>query len=101
MAEHYAPDLSSPGADEGISCAVCHSIVRTDVEGNANYVLTPPRRYLNENSFLGKFLIRAYPREHKVTYGRPLLKTPEFSEMPGSDRTVRLTTGDINENADG
>ena len=74
----FHEDLSSPGADEGISCAVCHSIVRTDVEGNANYVLTPPRRYLAEDSFLGKFLIRAYPREHKVTYGRPLLSTPEF-----------------------
>jgi hypothetical protein len=74
----FHDDLSSPGADEGISCAVCHSIVRTDVEGNANYVLSPPRRYLAEDSFIGKFLIRAYPREHKVQYARPMLKTPEF-----------------------
>ena len=74
----FHEDLSSPGADEGISCAVCHSVVRTDVEGNANYVLSPPRRYLDESGFLGRFLIRAYPREHQVTYGRPLLSTPEF-----------------------
>jgi hypothetical protein len=74
----FHDDLSSTGADEGISGAVCHSIVRTDVEGNANYVLSPPRRYLAEDSFLGKFLIRAYPREHKTQYARPMLKTPEF-----------------------
>jgi len=74
----FHDDLSSPGADEGISCAVCHSIVKTDVEGNANYVLSPPRRYLAEDGFVGRFLIRAYPREHKTQYGRPLLQTPEL-----------------------
>ena len=56
---------------------MCHSIVRTDVEGNANYVIAPPTPYLAEESFLGRFLIRAYPRHHKTTYGRPLLETPE------------------------
>jgi hypothetical protein len=71
-------DLSSAGADEGISCAVCHSIVRTDVRGNANYVLSPPVRYLAEDTFVGRFLIRAYPRHHKKSYTRPLMKTPEF-----------------------
>jgi len=71
-------DLTSPGADEGISCATCHSLVRTDVAGNANYVLAPPERYLAEDGFVGRFLVRAYPRHHKASYGRPLLETPEF-----------------------
>jgi len=74
----YDEDLSSPGADEGISCIACHRIVRTDVQGNANYTLSPPSRYLAEDSFLGRFLIRAYPRRHRVDYMRPLLDTPEF-----------------------
>jgi len=74
----YNEDLSSPGADEGVSCASCHSIVRTDVQGNANFILAPPVRYLAEDSFVGRFLIRAYPQHHKASYGRPLLQTPEF-----------------------
>jgi len=74
----FQDDLSSPGADEGISCAVCHSIVQTDVQGNANYVVAPPERYLSEDSLVGQFLIRAYPRHHKATFGRPLMETPEF-----------------------
>ena len=74
----YDQDLSSPGADEGVSCASCHSIVRTDVEGNANYTMAAPVRYLAEDSLVGRFLIRAYPRHHKASYGRPVLQTPEF-----------------------
>jgi hypothetical protein len=74
----FHDDLSTPGADEGVSCAVCHSIVQTDVQGNANYTLAPPERYLDEDGFLGRFLIRAYPRHHKATFGRPLLQTAEF-----------------------
>ena len=31
--------LSTAGADEGSSCLVCHSIVKTDVQGNANYTI--------------------------------------------------------------
>jgi hypothetical protein len=74
----FHEDLSTPGADEGVSCAVCHSIVQTDVQGNANYVLAPQERYMDEGGFLGRFLIRAYPRHHKASYGRPLLETAEF-----------------------
>jgi hypothetical protein len=74
----FKDDLSTPGADEGISCAVCHSIVQTDVQGNANYVLAPPERYLAEEGFVGRFLIRAYPRPHKASYGRPLMQTAEY-----------------------
>ncbi len=80
----YDEDLSSPGADEGVSCVSCHSITKTDVKGNANYVLTAPKRYLFEEStnplarLASNFLIRSYPRSHVESYSRDLLKTPEF-----------------------
>jgi len=74
----FKDDLSTPGAEEGVSCVVCHSIVQTDVQGNANYVVAPPERYAAEDGFLGRFLIRAYPRHHKATFGRPMMETPEF-----------------------
>ncbi|HEX5138810.1 MAG TPA: multiheme c-type cytochrome [Planctomycetota bacterium] len=74
----FKDDLSTPGADEGVSCVVCHSIVQTDVQGNANYVVAPPERYVAEDGFLGRFLIRAYPRHHKATFGRPMMETAEF-----------------------
>ncbi|MDX1631327.1 MAG: multiheme c-type cytochrome [Thermoanaerobaculia bacterium] len=75
--------LSAPGVEEGISCAGCHSISRVDQRGNADYVVTPPRKYLGEGSrgLAGKasdFLIRAYPRQHLADYDRNLLRTPEF-----------------------
>jgi hypothetical protein len=82
----YDEDLSSPGADEGVSCAACHSIVRTDVRGNADYTVEPPRPYLFEGGyasakatpFLARFLIRSVPAAHREAYDRPLLKTPEL-----------------------
>ncbi len=80
----YDEDLSSPGADEGVSCASCHSIARTDVRGNADYTLEPPRPYLfqgesrQETPFLARFLIRALPDAHRRSYARDLLKTPEL-----------------------
>jgi hypothetical protein len=59
-------DLSAPGMDEGISCAVCHSISQVDQDGNADYALAPPRKYLWEGAPAGEwrklasdFLIRA------------------------------------------
>ncbi len=75
--------LSSPGVSEGISCVACHSISMVDQRGNADYVLTPPRRYLGENGegarkVLSDFLIRAYPRQHLADYDRNLLRTPEY-----------------------
>ena len=76
--------LTSPGADEGISCVICHSITNTDVRGNADYELTQPMRYLGEqgaddyDSTLGDFLIRSYPKKHKEMYSRPLYKTAEY-----------------------
>ena len=80
----YDQDLSSPGADEGVSCAACHSIVRADVKGNASYTLVAPDRYLFEEfqspaaRLVSRFLIRALPAPHVKSYSRDLLKTPEF-----------------------
>jgi hypothetical protein len=72
------------GIDEGCSCLVCHSIVQTDVQGNADYTLQPQQRYAYElhdgptAKFVSDFLIRSYPRHHISAYSRPLYKTPEF-----------------------
>ncbi len=75
--------LSAEGADEGTSCLACHSMVQTDVRGNADYTIQPARRYIYEfddgkaAKLLSDFLIRAYPRQHIDSYSRPLYKTAE------------------------
>ncbi len=73
------------GIDEGTSCLVCHSIVHTDVQGNGDYTIRPPERYIYElhedndlAKFFSDFLIRTYPNHHITEYSRPLYKTPEF-----------------------
>jgi len=76
-------DLSAPGMQEGCSCVVCHSISKVDQRGNADYVLTPPTKYIWEaktgwRKFVSDFLIRAYPRQHLADYDRNILRTPEF-----------------------
>lgn len=76
-------DLSAPGMQEGSSCVVCHSISHVDQRGNADYVITPPSRYVGESGDglakrVSDFLIRAYPRQHLADYNRNLLRTPEF-----------------------
>lgn len=76
-------DLAAPGMQEGSSCVVCHSISSVDQRGNADYVLTPPHRYIWEGTeglrkLVSDFLIRAYPRQHLADYDRNLLRTPEF-----------------------
>ncbi len=76
-------DLSAPGVDEGISCVACHAISKVDQRGNADYVLTPPAKYLGEldtgtSKWIADFLIRAYPRQHLADYDRGVLQTPEF-----------------------
>ncbi len=76
--------LTSPGADEGISCIVCHSIIQTDVRGNADYIVTQPVRYVGERSdgalskLVSDFLIRVYPEHHIASFSRPLYKTAEY-----------------------
>ena len=75
---------SLSGYNEGISCAACHAIEATDVQGNANYVMGQPGRYvwgLRDGpvaDFLEKFLIRTYPEQHVKTLSRRMFKTPEF-----------------------
>ena len=76
--------LSVEGADEGASCMVCHSITKTDVQGNGNYELKPPERYLFEldegelAKIVSDFLIRTYPKKHTESFSRALYKTPEY-----------------------
>ena len=76
--------LSNKGYDEGTSCVVCHSISKTDVQGNGDYSISIQDRYiyeLNHNptaKFISDFLIRAYPSHHVSSYSRPLYKTEEF-----------------------
>ncbi len=79
----HSLSLSAPGVDEGISCVGCHSISKVDERGNADYELTPPRKYVWESEegwkgFVGALLLRAYPRQHLADYDRNLLRSPEF-----------------------
>ena len=81
----FKDELTHPsGLDEGVSCLACHAIVQTDVQGNADYVVRPPKRYLFETSkspalkAISYFLIRSYPKQHVDTLGKRLFKTPEY-----------------------
>ncbi len=76
-------ESDSPGLDEGCSCVACHSISQADTRGNADYVLSPPDKYLWEGTqgirkFVSDFLIRSFPRQHLADYDRNILRTPEF-----------------------
>jgi hypothetical protein len=76
-------DLSAPGMNEGISCAVCHSISEVDQRGNADYVITPPQEYLWTGAegwrrSASHFLVRAYPLQHLADYDRNILRSGEF-----------------------
>lgn len=81
----FVKDLTNlTGYQEGVSCISCHSIKKTDIKGNANYVISQPERYLFEMKegdnakFLSDFLIRAYPEKHIETFQHTLFKSPEF-----------------------
>jgi hypothetical protein len=81
----FTEDLTNlAGYQEGVSCIVCHAIQETDVQGNANYVITQPKRYMfeldegNTARFFRDFLLRAYPRYHVKTLQHRLFKSPEF-----------------------
>jgi hypothetical protein len=81
----FVEDLTNlSGYQEGISCLSCHAITETDVKGNANYVMTQPRRYMFElregktAELVRNFLIRSYPRYHVESLQRKLFKSPEF-----------------------
>jgi hypothetical protein len=72
------------GLDDGVSCIICHSVEKTDVQGNANYVVHQPPRYMYElrpdgaRRLVRDFLIRAYPREHVASLSKVLFKSPEY-----------------------
>jgi hypothetical protein len=72
------------GYKEGVSCLSCHAVRKTDLEGNANYVIAQPPRYLfelnegNAARFGRDFLIRAYPWEHTASLTKRLFKAPEY-----------------------
>ncbi len=72
------------GYQEGVSCIACHAIKETDIKGNANYVITQPKRYMFEMmegesaKIISDFLIRSYPRYHVESLQHKLFKSPEF-----------------------
>ncbi len=81
----FAADLTAQsGYKEGVSCVACHAIEKTDLKGNANFVIAPPKRYMWEMDTasalrpVGDFLIRAYPRYHVASLERKMFKSPEF-----------------------
>jgi hypothetical protein len=72
------------GYDEGISCLACHSIQKTDIQGNANYTIWQPTDYLwqwSSDHTLGavarNFLIRSWPSPHNRLSKR-MFKKPEY-----------------------
>ena len=81
----FQDELTNPiGLDEGISCITCHTIGETDVQGNANYTISQPDRYMFElhdgvaAKKVSDFLIRAYPEKHIESLQHRLFKSPEF-----------------------
>jgi hypothetical protein len=76
------------GYKEGVSCLSCHAVREVDVQGNANYKMGHPTRYLLEIDYeraptvtkrlLRDFLIRAYPKEHVQSLSKTLFKAPEY-----------------------
>lgn len=74
----------SQGYDEGISCLACHSIQKTDIQGNANYTIFQPSEYLwqwspdhTAGAVARNFLIRAWPAQHNRLSKR-MYKKPEY-----------------------
>src|SRR5215469_9082652 len=72
------------GYNEGISCLACHSIQKTDIQGNANYTVWQPAEYLwqwSPDHTLGatarNFLIRSWPTQHNRLSKR-MYKKPEY-----------------------
>ena len=72
------------GYNEGVSCLSCHSILKTDIQGNANYTMWQPTEYLwqwspdhTAGAVARNFLIRAYPAAHNRLSKR-MYKKPEY-----------------------
>ena len=81
----FVKDLTGlQGYNEGVSCLACHSIQKTDIQGNANYTITQPTEYLwqwSPDHTIGavarNFLIRAWPAQHNRLSKR-MFKKPEY-----------------------
>lgn len=72
------------GYQEGISCLACHSIQKTDIQGNANYTISQPTEYLwqwsadhTAGAVARNFLIRSWPSPHNRLSKR-MYKKPEY-----------------------
>jgi len=81
----FAEKLTSlQGYNEGISCLACHSIQKTDIQGNANYTMSQPKEYLWQwsadhtiGAMARNFLIRSWPSQHNRLSKR-MYKKPEY-----------------------
>jgi len=80
----FVKDLTNlQGYQEGVSCLTCHGIRKTDVKGNADFIVAQPREYLWQWNDAGAprvardFLIRTYPDEH-AGLSKRLFKSPEY-----------------------
>ena len=80
----FVEDLTGlHGFQEGISCLACHGVRETDLQGNANYVMTQPEAYLwqwqetGPGKLASDFLIRTYPDKH-MELSKRMFKAPEY-----------------------
>jgi hypothetical protein len=81
----FVKNLTSQlGYNDGISCLACHSIQKTDIQGNANYTIAQPKEYLWQwsadhtvGAVARNFLIRTWPAPHNRLNKR-MYKTPEY-----------------------
>lgn len=72
------------GYNEGVSCLACHSIQKTDIQGNADYTVWQPVQYLwqwsadhTAGAVARNFLIRSWPEAHNRLSKR-VYKKPEY-----------------------
>lgn len=72
------------GFNEGISCVACHSIQKTDIQGNASYTISQVSEYLwqwsgphTAGAAARDFLIRTWPTQHNHLSKR-MYKKPEY-----------------------
>lgn len=85
----FSGDLSQgmpkkrPFEDEGVTCAVCHSIQSTDTTGTGSYVMGVPTVLVDDKGApvtrpVSDSEILAHLDRHKQAVMRPLYKTAEF-----------------------